>query len=381
MLISVLRPLTLLAASLILLGCDKPVEPAPLPEPKIEGNSIIFAPDAAELKSVNSVVVRMQPIPPTGLNGRVVWNEDRTVRIFTPFGGRVERILVQPGEPVAKGAPLAVIASPEFGQAQAEAGRAESEFALAEKSLARVRELEQNGVVARKELQSAEADQARARGELTRARSRIALYGSSPGRIDHNYTLTSPIAGVVVERNINFGQEVRPDQSGPSVPPLFVITDPTSLWIQLDATEKDLPLLKPGKRVDVRSAVYPDRSFPATVESVADFLDQSTHTIKARARADNRERLLKSDMFVRATVDFDGATELLLPTKGLYFQNDKHYVFVDEGNGRFTRRVVQVGDVRGSQSEILNGLGDGEKVVIDGALMLQQVLKPRRVQK
>jgi cobalt-zinc-cadmium efflux system membrane fusion protein len=371
---------TLVVVLLTVSGCERPAEPTPPPEPKLEGDSIVFTADAAELQSVRSADIRMQPIPPASLNGRVTWNEDKTVRIFTPFAGRVEKILVQPGQTVARGAALAVIASPDFGQAQADAGRAESDFALAEKNLSRMRELEQNGVAARKDLNAAEAEHARAGAELMRARRRLSMYGGGRG-IDYNYTLTSPIAGTVVERNINPGQELRPDQSGPTTPALFVITDPASLWIQLDAAEKDLPLLKPGKRIEVSSAVYPERSFPATLEAVSDFLDPTTHTIKARARADNRERLLKGDMFVRANVDFDGATELLVPTRALYFQSEKHYVFVDEGQGRFTRRTVKVGDVRGNQTEILDGLRDGEKVVTEGALMLQQVLKPRRVQK
>ena len=91
----------------------------------------------------------MQPVPATQLNGRVTWNEDKTVRVFTPFAGRVERILAQPGQSVAKGQALAVIASPDFGQAQADSRRAEGDYALSEKNLARVRELEQNGVAAR----------------------------------------------------------------------------------------------------------------------------------------------------------------------------------------------------------------------------------------
>lgn len=376
-----LTALCLLPLALLLNGCEKPADAPSGPEPKVEGNSILYAPDAPELNSIRSAAIRMQPIPPVTLNARVTWNEDKTVRVFSPFGGRVERILVQQGQAVARGTPLAVIASPDFGQAQADAGRAQGDLALAEKNLTRLRELEENGVAARKELQVAEAEHARANAEYSRARSRLAIHGGAGRGIDNSYTLTSPIAGVLVEKNINPGQEVRPDQSAPGTPALFVITDPTALWIQMDATEKDIPLLKPGKRIDVLAAVYPGRAFPATIASVADFLDQTTHTIKARALAENKERLLKGDMYVRAKVDFDGAEELLLTTKALYFQGEQHFVFVEEGNGKFTRRPVKVGDVRGGQTEILDGLKDGEKVVVEGTLMLQQVLKPRRVQK
>ena len=371
----------LLAFFTLLTDCSKPPEPEAAPEPKTEGESIIFPTGAEGIKSIQSQPVKMQPVPATQLNGRVTWNEDKTVRVFTPFAGRVERILAQPGQSVAKGQALAVIASPDFGQAQADSRRAEGDYALSEKNLARVRELEQNGVAARKDLQSAEADQTRAATELERARRRVALYGGAGRGIDQSYTLTSPIAGVIVEKSINPGQELRPDQATSNAPPLFVITDPAALWIQLDASEKHLPQLARGKVVAIHTPAYAEESFSAKVDTVADFLDPVTRTIKVRAVLNNANRRLKSEMFVTAVVDFDGAKELLVPSKSMYFQGEKNYLFIDEGNGKFTRRAVKAGDVRDNRTEILEGLREGEMVVTEGALMLQQVLKPRRVQK
>jgi cobalt-zinc-cadmium efflux system membrane fusion protein len=362
-------------------GCHKS-QPAPEPpQPRAEGESIFFPAGAEGVKTIKSQVVKLVPVPATQLNGRVTWNEDKTVRVFSPFAGRVERILVQPGQSVSKGQALALIASPEFGQAQADSRRAASDYALAEKNLSRLRELEQHGVAARKDLQMAEADQARAATELERARRRVALYGGAGRGIDQNYTLTSPIAGVIVEKNINPGQELRPDQATTNAPPLFVVSDPTSLWIQLDAAEKNLPYLARGKGISVRAPAYPEENFDARVEAVADFLDPLTRTIKVRASIHNAQRKLKSEMFVTAVVDYDGATELLVPSPSMYFQGGKNYLFIDAGNGKFTRREVKSGDVRDNHTEILHGLNEGEKVVTEGALMLQQVLRPRRVQK
>src|SRR5690348_16118487 len=123
---------------LLVTACSRAQQEALPDEPRTEGDSILFAANAPELSSIQSQVITMQPVPPMHLNGRVTWNEDKTVRIYTPFAGRVERILAQPGETVKKGQPLAVIASPDFGQAQADARRAESDYALAEKNLARL---------------------------------------------------------------------------------------------------------------------------------------------------------------------------------------------------------------------------------------------------
>ncbi len=372
--------LFVLYLSAMVCACTKAPEAPPAEEARTEGDSVIFPRNAPQMQAVSTQVIEMQPVPPTQLNGRVTWNEDKTVRIYTPFAGRVERILVQPGESIRKGQALAVISSPDFGQAQSDARRAESDFALAGKSLARLRELEQNGVAAGKDVQSAEADHGRAAAELERTRRRLALYGGGPG-VDQTYTLTSPIAGVVVEKNINPGQELRPDQMISNAPPLYVITDPTTLWVQVDAAERDLALLKRGKVIKIRSPAYADESFTAEVASVADFLDPATRTIKARAVLDNKARKLKGEMYVTAEIDAGGETELLVPSKAMYFQSETNFVFIDEGNGKFTRRAVKAGDIRDSRTEILDGLKAGEKVVVDGALMLQQVLKPRRVQK
>ena len=364
-----------------LAGCgQKAVEPAAA-DPVVSGEKITFPAGSRQLASLRSIAVEMQDIPVTRLNGRLTWNEDRTVRIYTPFAGRVERIQAQPGQAVPRGHALAVIASPEFGQAQAEARRAASDHTLAEKNLQRVRELEQHGVAPRKDLQAAEADADKARAEFERSRQRLALYGGTAGNVNQTYTLSSPIAGTVVERNINPGQELRPDQMVANSPPLFVITDPSALWVQFDASERDLVLLRPGKKVTVRTPAYREREFAATVETVSQFLDPATRTLKVRARIDNKDGSLKGEMFVTVDVDAGGERELLVPTRSVFFQGGKNFLFIDTGDGAYLRREVRTGDVRNDLVEILAGLDPGEKVVVDGTLMLQQVMQPRRVQK
>jgi len=373
--------LVMICAAILIQGCSQPMPEAPANDPKIENDRITFPAGSSQLEGIKTLPVSMQPIPLTRLSGRLAWNEERTVRVYTPFAGRVERILVQPGQIIASGQALAVIASPEFGQAQADARRAESDHALASKNLERMRELEQHGVAPRKDLHVAEADFSRASAEFERSRKRLALYGAVRNGVDQNYTLTSPIAGTVVERNINPGQELRPDQMVANSPPLFVITDPTTLWAVFDAAERDLTYLRPGKNIAVRTTAYRDQEFTASVEAISDFLDPATRAIKIRARLNNPGRTLKGDMFVTADIDADGERELLVPTKAVYFQGGKNFLFIETAKGQYLRRQVQTGDVRQNQIEILAGLTEGEAVVTDGSLMLQQVMVPRRVQK
>jgi cobalt-zinc-cadmium efflux system membrane fusion protein len=368
-------------SAILLTACGQTAQEAPSSDPKVENQRITFPEKSNQLSSISSIAIEMQAVPLATLNGRLTWNEERTVRVYTPFAGRVEKILVQPGQKITAGQALAVIASPEFGQAQSDARRAESDFSLAEKNLQRMRELEQHGVAPRKDLQSAEADAARTRAEFERARKRLAMYGGAKEGVDQSYTLTSPIAGTVVERNINPGQELRPDQMVANSPPLFVITDPATLWAQFDASERNLMHLRPGKSINVRTPAFRDQSFTAKVEAISDFLDPGTRALKVRARIENKSNQLKAEMFVTAEVDADGERELLVPTKSVFFLNEKYYLFIDEGNGSYQRRDVKTGDVRNNYVEILSGLNAGEKVVTEGGLMLQQVMQPRRVQK
>ena len=370
-----------LAAGLVA-GCDKAEKAESLPQAKVDGDTVVFAAGSPQLSSLTSEVAAARPAAATSLNGRLTWNEDKTVRIFTPLAGRVERILVQPGDRVRQGQTLAVIASPDLGQAQADARRSQGELALAEQNLARVKELHQHGVAAAKDLNTAEADFGRAESESKRTQARLKLYGGG-SQVDQSYALKSPLAGIVVEKNINPGQELRPDQMGAGAPAQFVITDPAYLWVLLDAAEKDLPQLKAGRTIKIRVPAFPDEAFDAKVAAVADFLDPATRTIKVRATLDNAKRLLKGEMFVTATVtgDANSVKVVQVPARAVFFQGGSNFLFVDDGKGGYTRQKVETGDVNEGNIAIIAGLQPGQKVVTDGALLLQQMLQPRRVVK
>ena len=118
---------------------------------------------------------------------------------------------------------FAVLAAPELGTAQSEARKAEQDYALARKNLARIEELHGAGVAPAKDLQVAQAEVARTEAERSRTLARLKLYGKDVNteekQVDQQLALRSPIAGVVVERNLNPGQELRPDQPGA---PLFI---------------------------------------------------------------------------------------------------------------------------------------------------------------
>src|SRR5207253_1855883 len=148
-------------------------------------------------------------------------------------------------------------------------------------------------------------DYASSEAEKERAEQRLAIYGVQAASTNHNFLLPSPLTGVLVERNVTPGQEVRPDQMLANMPqitaPLFVVTDPSRLWILIDASEDDLPHLKPGQRFEFTTRAFPDQVFTGKVAVVSAFIDPATKSIKVRSVVDSSAAQLKAEMFISIT--------------------------------------------------------------------------------
>lgn len=367
--------LALCAAHALLLGACTPAatDVAPPALPKVAGEVLEF-PGQKDPPSLRTAAVTSAADLPVTLTGRLTWNEERTARVYAPFAGRIERLLAMPGQAVARGQALAALSSAEVGQAQADLQKSLADQALARQAAARSRSLAEAGVLARKDLDQAEADLARSDAEAARAKGRLAQYGLAHGDAGSArgmaYTLNAPVAGVVVERNSNPGAEVRTDVQGP---PLFVISDPTALWVTLDIDETQLALVRPGQAVQLTAAAWPERSFTARVLSIGEAVDPATRTVKARAEVANRDRLLKAEMFVSAQLANPQGLPLV-PADAVFLRGDKRHVFVAQGQGRYERRAVQLRQAGPERWSVLQGLKPGERVVVGGALFLSQQL-------
>ena len=354
--------------ALALAACGGDPEPAKEAAIKTEGDrAILSEPDKADF--LKTVTVEKDQGSTLRLPGRLVWNEDRTVRIVPQVGGRVQKITVEIGSNVKAGQMLAILSSPDFGQAQADARKAQAEQQLARQALERQRELHAAGIVADKDFQQTQAEAISAQAEAERASRRLAGLG---GASDGSYTLRSPLAGVVVERNLNPGLEFRPEQGGD---PLFVVTDPTSLWLQLDASEADLAALKAGEKTSLQVKQYPNERFSGVIHHVGDFVDPTTRTIRVRGEVPNQDRRLKGGMFVTALIELPPTQTLLVPVAAVFLVGEQRYVFVEEATGRYILRAVQAGPERNGRIEILAGVKEGEKVIIEGNLHLIKFFK------
>ncbi|QHJ01534.1 efflux RND transporter periplasmic adaptor subunit [Xylophilus rhododendri] len=361
-----------LSSAALIAGCgessEKSTEPPPPPAPIVQGKQLRFVAGHPQLALLAATPAKAATDIVAELPARLVWNEERTQRIYPAFGGRVLSIGADIGAAVKPGTALARIASPDFGAAQSDTTKAGVDVALARKSLARQRELFDAGIIARKDLDQTEADLARAQAESARAAARTTLYGSATG-VNQQLGLASNIAGVVVERNINPGQEVRPDQSGPGTPALFVVTDPTSLWVQIDAKETDVGSLQPGASFELLVPAYPGEVFRGKVAAVSDAIDPGTRTIKVRGVIANVDRRLKSEMLVTARVH-EQLSGVVVPATAIVLDRTQHFVYVQVQPGVFEPRRVTLAHMGSKEVVLGSGVQVGEQVVADNALLL-----------
>ncbi len=361
--------------SLLLCGCEKVLQRVEDEGPERHADKIVFKSDSPQLKTIKVEPAASGASAPLYLSGRLVWDEDATVRIFPPLGGTVAKIVVQPGDVVQQGDPLVSLSSPEFGQIQEDARKNESDLRLAESALKRLKDLEAAGAAPQRDVLAAEGDYARALASSDRTRRRLASLGALPNATEEGYVLRAPLAGVVVEKNINPGQEVSREQMTASTPPLFVISNPTNLWLMLDVTETDLPSLKVGQQLSVFSRGSRAKPHTGIIRFIGDSLDPATRMVKVRASVDNSDRGLKAELYVSVEVQQELTANVQVPSKAVFLLEKQHYVFVKYGPGSFQRTPVRLGSEHAGTITVLDGVKPETPLVVEGSLLLESMLE------
>ncbi len=372
------------AAGLLLLvaACSKapvPMDAAPL---SVVGDRVTFPANSPQRASLTVAAVEPRPTEVHRVTGRLGWDEDATVRIYSPLAGRVHFVAVNLGDQVERNAALAGLDSPDFAQAQADARKAEADFLLAGRTLARTQDLFAHGAAPRKDVDTAEDAEAGARAEQQRAVSRLLLYGAPvDGDVDGLFTLRTPLAGVLVEKNINPGQEVRSDQLLANAPqlfaPQFVISDPHRLWVQLDITEMEMGLLQPGQSLRIFSRAFGGRTFEGRLESIGQSLDPTTRTVRARGLVNNADLLLKAEMYVDVELDSPNGNPAAVEvaSSAVFSKDGRHYVFVETAPGAFQRREIEPGVESDRRILVRRGLQARDRVLVEGSLLLEAALE------
>jgi cobalt-zinc-cadmium efflux system membrane fusion protein len=349
--------------------------PAEVPRPKPEAPNVLrFAPGAPQLSSLRIEPVDEAPVPlAEPLSGRITYDENATARVASPIAGRVTRLPVEPGDLVKAGQPLLQLDAPDLAAAVAEVEKAGADEQRKRLAHERARTLVEGGVAPRKELEGAEADLRQAEADTRRVRQRLANL-SRGERIDGagGFPLRSPVAGVVIERRVNPGSEVRPDLPDP----LFVISDPTRLWVLIDLPERSLSRVELGHDVSIEVDAWPRERFVGRIVRVGETIDPATRRVQVRASVPNPERKLKPEMYARVTLLADRTrTALRVPTSALITEGVTTFIFVEREPGLFEKRRL-VPTVQDRENVyVTEGLQRGDRVVIVGALLLNAELR------
>lgn len=360
-----------------------------------------YQPNAPQFAALNISVINPR-LPPLSepLSGRIVYDEGRTSRVSASVVGRVTRIGAKPGDVVRRGQTLLELDAPELGAALADVTKADADLARYRSAYERARtfferqslsykNLEQTDAtemrraralhnsemqaVARRNLDQALADLSKAEAEARRTKVRLDNPPPERGKPQREPSiLLAPISGIITERHVTPGMQVRPDLPAP----LFVISDLTHLWVIIELAERDLGKLRTGQSVAVSVDAYPGKIFMARVANIADAPDPVTRHVRVRVIMDNPEHHLKPEMSARVVpLDDGGQPVLVVPNSALVTEERRTFVFVETVPGELHKRVVQLGLQTRDFSVVENGLRAGDQVVTSGAVLLNSDLQ------
>jgi len=275
--------------------------------------------------------------------------------------GRLGKITVQVGDRVKAGAALATLESAEAAQMRADVARAKAEVQRAEDRAKRQAPMKRSGVGL--EIERAEADVQlwQARADYERSVQAVRLLGDGVGQ---SVVLRTPIAGVVLRINASMGAAV---DAGAV---LFELGEPGALWIVADVFDNDLALIEKGAKATLQISALPG---PVTgrVAAVSAAMQSDLRRGAVYIELDNTHVNLKPGMFASASIAAAGPRRIVLPTTAVLIKDKKQtVVYVETADGRFEPRNVTIGQGRDGWAPVLEGLGDGERVVTSGALLL-----------
>jgi cobalt-zinc-cadmium efflux system membrane fusion protein len=363
----------------LLIACGPRRRAPPVPRPP--SGEVWLEPARIESAGIRTELVAERFVGGTiRTSGKVAFDDLSVSHVFSPVSGRVVQILAGPGERVTRGAPLAVIDSPDLGGAFADLEKAEAEVVRAERAWRRQRELFSIRATAQKDVDEAQEQYAAARAEQQRAREKARLLHASAHRDTQRYTLRAPLEGDVIVRKVNPGVEVQGQYAGGQSGELFIVGELDPVWVLADLFEVDLGRVQRGARITVTSVAYPGQAFEGAVEWIAAALDPETRTAHVRCTLPNPRHQLHPEMFVTVTIAVGGRHVPTVPRGAILRLADQPIVFVElgrtaDGRIRFARRPVAIGeDEGGPYLPVQRNLAIGDRVVTGGAILLSGML-------
>ncbi len=288
--------------------------------------------------------------------GRVTFDERRIAQVTAYTAGRIEKMFVNfTGDSVRRGETIATIYSPDLFATQ-------QEYLLALDNRERMRR--------------AGFENARSASDdlVESTRRRLNLFGMSNAQVaqlerTHKpifaTNIVSPVSGVVTQKLAVVQQYVAQGQ------PLLGVADLSTVWMEADVYEQQLPSVRLGDRVEITVPAIPGRTFEGRVSFIVPVLAGETRTAKVRVELANPGMTLKPDMYVNARIlGPPAAPHIMVPASAVVDRGQKQFVWVETQPGTYEPREITTGGRHGDSIVIASGLREGDNVVVEGGFLL-----------
>ncbi len=369
----------------VMCGCGRDTAEATKTSPEAvqkQNGEVMFPPGSAQLSQITVAEVQMSEVPSEVVTapGKIEADPNHVARVLLPLPGRIASVLVQLGDSVRRGQPVAVLESPDADVAMsaylgAKAGlnNAKSGQLKAQADCDRAKDLYQHQAIAQKEVLNAEAALAQAKAAVEQAdasreqaQRRLELLGMKTDVFGQKITVNAPISGKVLEINVAPG-EYRNDMNAP----LMTISDLSTVWVTSDVPETKIRFIDPGEHLDIKLAAFPGQTFRARVTRIADTVDPQTHTVKVRAELENPHGMFRPEMFGEIRHVESMEKRPVVPSAAVIQSEGQNIVYREKSHGHFVPVRVQVGNVVDGHVAITEGLAPGDRIVVDGVMLLK----------
>ncbi|NOZ39806.1 MAG: efflux RND transporter periplasmic adaptor subunit [Planctomycetes bacterium] len=342
---------------------------------KVDGETLMITPTAEKALGLELAKVRLDDMHRTvRANARVEIPWRQQALVTTLVSGKISRCLVKPGQHVQAREELARVESLELESMQLAMLQASGQMNFAEIDVNRKTPLAQQGIIAVKAVAEAETALQQHRATLAIAHCKLRALGLGSSVLEEvlrsrtprsSFSIRSPMDGVVAEADVRVGQFVSTTKQ------LFHVVDPSTVWVVGEVLETDISGIRVGLPVSAHFASIANQKFEGKVHHLHSKIDSRTRTQSVVLSVDNSEGLLKPGMFGKLDIHLASFAEAIVcPTDALVQVNDKIYVLLYRGKGKYLRREVSVGIRTREQAEILKGLFPGDRVIVTGTNVL-----------
>lgn len=315
--------------------------------------------------------------------GHVTALPDHSVQVTPHITGKIEHLVVVPGQYVKKGQLIAILdddqiqaqlrqAITPIQSAKAAIKQADIEHEFAKRELVRLGELYSKDLAAKKDVLLQETNVETTKSKLAAAKSRLEEIRSATGDEETllNFTkILSPISGVVAERFLNIGDEARPNA------PIVHVVDLSQVIVDADMPADVPNKVSIGQKATVRSVAEPDQPYPATIISMSPIVDTQKNTIKIRLQCVNKREGLREGQSVTVSINTGVmTTSILVPRSAIIPdpEDPKATLIYVIKQGKSKRVPVVTGDETSETVEIKEGLSEGDTIIVSGGYGLPE---------